>query len=49
MRIATGSHFDSKRGAGLTEETLLDAWKDFAVPGNFELQYPYQFPSLGNL
>jgi len=49
MRIATGSHFDPERGAGLTEETLMDAWKDFTVPGNFVLHCPCQFPSCGDL
>ncbi|KAG1836606.1 hypothetical protein C8R48DRAFT_680469 [Suillus tomentosus] len=49
MHIATGSHFDSEHSAGLTEETLMDAWKDFTVPGNFILQCSCRLPSCGDL
>ncbi|KAG1863256.1 hypothetical protein DFJ58DRAFT_839219 [Suillus subalutaceus] len=38
MHIMTASYYDPKRGSGLTKEMLMDAWKDFTVPGNFVFQ-----------
>ncbi|KAG1850763.1 hypothetical protein C8R48DRAFT_778110 [Suillus tomentosus] len=49
MHIATGSYYDPKRGSGLTEETLVDAWKDFTVPGNFGFQCPRQMLSYEDI
>ncbi|KAG2143252.1 hypothetical protein BD769DRAFT_1661688 [Suillus cothurnatus] len=38
MHIATASYYDPNRGSGFTKEMLVDAWKDFTVPGNFVFQ-----------